>query len=116
MKWFTALIHKVAQRWSDWFVAPYQTLYVEELPQQLNRKMIYIIRDEGFIEHASLQCPCGCGALLHMNLIPDERPCWLVTEHNNGTVSLKPSVWRKKGCRSHFFFTRGRIQWCPEQQ
>ena len=116
MIWFVALIRKVKQWWKDWFIPPYRTRYVEDLPQEPKRKTIYIIRDEGFIEHASLLCSCGCGAFLHMNLIPDERPCWFVTEHSNGTVTLKPSVWRQKGCRSHFFFIRGRIQWCPGPQ
>ena len=102
MKWFANLIRKIIEKWRDWFVPPYQTMYVEDLPEKLKRKTIYIIRDERFIEHASLLCPCGCGALLHMNLIPDERPCWFVTSHKNGAVSLKPSVWRQKGCRSHF--------------
>ena len=113
MKGFAFLIWEVVKKWRDWFVPPYQTNYVEELPEILNRKAIYIIEGEGFIEHATLLCPCGCGAPLHMNLIPDERPCWFVTEHNNGTVSLEPSVWRQKGCKSHFFFIRGRIQWYP---
>jgi hypothetical protein len=24
---------------------------------------------------SSLACPCGCRSVLHMNLLPDERPC-----------------------------------------
>ncbi|MGO9953726.1 MAG: DUF6527 family protein, partial [Dissulfurispiraceae bacterium] len=23
-----------------------------------------------------------------------------------------PSVWRKTGCRSHFFIIKGRVKWC----
>lgn len=28
--------------------------------------------------------------------------------------ALPPSVWRKKGCRAHFWFRYGRIYWCKE--
>jgi len=99
----------------NWFIPPYKTTYVKDLPKVLDQKTLYIIKDDGFIEHASLICPCGCGALLHMNLIPDERPAWQILEYKNGTVSLKPSVWRKIDCKSHFFFIRGRIHWCKNQ-
>ncbi|MFD1328853.1 DUF6527 family protein [Mycoplana ramosa] len=57
-------------------------------------------------------CPCGCRAVLHMNLLPDERPCWRVTRHMDGSTSLHPSVWRQKECKSHFWFRKGRVKWC----
>lgn len=98
----------------SWLSPPYKTIYVEDLPGTLNRKTLYIIKEDGYVEHATLVCPCGCEALLHMNLIPDEHPCWQVLNHRNGTTSLKPSVWRKIDCKSHFFFTRGRIYWCDK--
>ena len=55
-------------------------------------------------------CPCGCKRTLHMNFLADERPCWRVMRHEDGTATLHPSVWRKKDCQSHFWFRRGRIQ------
>ncbi|MDP9316781.1 MAG: DUF6527 family protein [Chloroflexota bacterium] len=57
-------------------------------------------------------CPCGCKRTLHMNLIPDEHPCWHLMQHEDGTATLHPSVWRKTDCRSHFVFRHGRVQWC----
>ncbi|WP_375692081.1 DUF6527 family protein [Pseudooceanicola sp. LIPI14-2-Ac024] len=51
-----------------------------------------------------------------MNLLQDERPCWRVTRHKDGLVSLHPSVWRKKDCGSHFWFKRGRVKWCRRSQ
>lgn len=57
-------------------------------------------------------CPCGCGRVLHMNLLPDERPCWRVTRHEDGSASLHPSVWRKKDCGFHFWFKKGQVKWC----
>lgn len=103
-------------RLSGWlharFNRPYRIMVVEEsLPAQLRKKTLYVVQEDGFLEQAAMLCPCGCGQTLHMNLIPDERPCWQLTQHSDGTATLYPSVWRKKGCRSHFWFRRGRVQW-----
>jgi len=68
--------------------------------------------EDGFQEQAAMICPCGCRSVLHMNLLPDERPCWRVTRHDDGTATLHPSVWRKKECGSHFWFRNGRVVWC----
>lgn len=39
-----------------------------------------------------------------------------VSAMNDPSITLQPSVWRKIGCRSHFFLRRGLIQWCAEYQ
>ena len=52
------------------------------------------------------------GRVLHMNLLPDERPCWRVTRNVDRTVTLHPSIWRNKDCGSHFWLRNGRIRWC----
>jgi hypothetical protein len=101
----------------DWLSArfnrPYRTVVVEEdLPAQLRQRILYIVQEDGFLEQAAMLCPCGYGHTLHLNLIPDERPCWRLTRHSDGTATLHPSVWRKKDCGSHFWFRRGRVQWC----
>jgi hypothetical protein len=88
-------------------------LLVEDtLPKQLKRRTLYIVQEDGFQEQAAMICPCGCRSILHMNLLTDERPCWRVTRHDDGTATLHPSVWRKKECGSHFWFRNGRVVWC----
>jgi hypothetical protein len=95
------------------FTPVYRTVVVEDLlPTQLLSKRLYIVQDDGYLEQAALLCPCGCKRVLQMNLQSDTRPCWTVTQHENGTATLHPSVWRKKDCGSHFWFRRGRVQWC----
>nr|WP_081710834.1 MULTISPECIES: DUF6527 family protein [unclassified Afipia] len=97
----------------NWIVPPYATLVVEEaLPKKLKRRALYVVQEDGFEEQAAMICPCGCRSILHMNLLPDERPCWRVTRHDDGTATLNPSVWRKKECGSHFWFRNGRVLWC----
>lgn len=94
-------------------VPAYRTCEVEgNLPNQLGRQILYIVQEDGYPEYASMVCPCGCGRILYMNLISDERPCWNLTLHSDSSASLYPSVWRKKDCCSHFWFRQGRVQWC----
>ena len=97
----------------DWFVPPYRTAVVAGmLPGRLRRRRLYVVVEDGYEEQASMLCPCGCKRVLHMNLLTDERPCWTLTQHDDGTATLHPSVWRQKDCRSHFWFRRGKVLWC----
>ncbi len=95
-----------------WRETPFATQIVHDnLPKQLKPKTLYIVEDDGYQEQAAMICPCGCGRTLHMNLLPDERPCWKVTRHEDGTATLHPSVWRQVECKSHFWFRRGKVEW-----
>ena len=84
----------------------------DNLPNKIKKKTLYVVVEEDYSEQAAMVCPCGCNNILQMNLLPDERPCWQVQIHPDQTASLHPSVWRKTGCRSHFWFKKGRIKWC----
>lgn len=91
---------------------PLKTLVVEELPDSLDAKTVYVAGENGHRWFVAMICPCGCGETLHMSLLADARPRWALTHHKDGTISLTPSVWRQVGCRSHFFLVQGRIRWC----
>lgn len=97
-----------------WLVPPYRTVATQVLPVRLKNRRLYVVEEDGFVEHASMLCPCGCQRVLHMNLLVDERPCWSLTRHADGTATLHPSIWRKHDCRSHFWFRRGRVSWCNQ--
>jgi hypothetical protein len=100
----------------DWLrrrPAPIKAVRVEELPDKLDGRSLYAVGEAEYLWFVAMVCPCGCGETLHMSLLPDERPRWKLTEHPDGTVSLIPSVWRVKGCQSHFWLKRGKIEWCP---
>ena len=113
MRWIGRLIRRTWRDSLKWIVPPYRTATVQEkLPSKLRRRTIYIVEEDGFKEQAAMLCPCGCRRLLHMNLLADERPCWKLTEHLDGTATLFPSVWRQKDCGSHFWFRNGRVEWC----
>lgn len=86
-----------------------------DLPKSLRRNTVYVVMDEGEPWYTSFICPCGCKSVLNMNLLPDESPLWQVCDHNDGTVTIKPSIFRKIGCKSHFWLRHGRIDWCNDQ-
>lgn len=90
----------------------YRIVLTDDLPDVLCTDRVYVIGEEGVRWYVAMLCPCGCGAILHMSLHPQGRPRWNVSVHLDDTASLSPSVWRRVGCRSHFFLRAGRIEWC----
>lgn len=92
---------------------PYLTRIAHgHLPRMLAPQTAYLLREAGEDWQASMLCPCGCGSIIELNLLTDERPVWHATIEADKTLTLKPSVWRHVGCRSHFIMRRGRIVWC----
>ena len=93
--------------WGRWIA-----IRCEELPEAPRSRRIYLVGDDepwsaGFL------CPCGCGALIQLSLVSRDRPSWRATIGAGSVISLHPSVWRQRGCRSHFFIREGRVAWAP---
>lgn len=55
-------------------------------------------------------CPCRCGAVLHVNLMPSEAPAWRISEDARGLATIRPSLIVTT-CGSHFWITAGRVSW-----
>ena len=85
---------------------------VEEFPDDLKPYTLYVAGDKQYPWGAAMLCPCGCGDLIQLNLLKEASPCWRVRLSSDRTVSLMPSVWRRKGCGSHFFLRDGQVDWC----
>jgi hypothetical protein len=114
--WLLRSGKRIARIVSDLRNPPYRTQVVEaQLPPVLAARTLYVVQEDGYEEQAAMMCPCGCGRVLHMNLLTDERPCWTLKRHSDGTSTLHPSVWRQKDCRSHFWFRKGRVVWCRSE-
>lgn len=88
----------------------YTAVRVADRPNVPKPGVIYVIGNGEHIWEASMRCPEGCGHQLSMNLQPDIKPNWRLIEHNDGSISLSPSVWRKQGCGCHFFLKRGKVR------
>jgi hypothetical protein len=104
--------NRLCEWWSSLWDRPYTVEMVEELPDRLVPKILYVAGENGHLWFAAMVCPCGCGETLQLGLLKDARPRWSVSMDNDILPTLQPSVWRQVACRSHFFLTRGRIVWC----
>jgi len=106
MRWLRNLVERLRPR---------RRLIVIEgdsLPPQLPPRDLVVAREDEDDWVAGMRCPCGCGDALEVMLIPEVRPRWKLAVDNRGYPSLHPSVWRKVGCKSHFWLRRGRVIWC----
>lgn len=92
----------------------YTAIYQPSLPEKLDKKKVYLIGKQESPWLAVMACPCNCNATLHMNLRKSQRPCWTVNIDKNGAVSFSPSLWKKDGCKCHFFLKNGLIKWVRE--
>lgn len=94
---------------------PLRTLIVEELPDNPMAGIVYLLGVSQKPWSTAFLCPCGCGALVELNLLPEARPSWQVKPYWDGTVSLHPSVNRLIGCRSHFWIKQGLVKWASSR-
>lgn len=90
----------------------YKIVFVSEIPDSPESFRLYVAGENEYLWFAAMVCPCGCREVLYMNLQKDTRPCWDLTSGHNASPSLHPSVWRQKGCYSHFWLKNGRVKWC----
>lgn len=84
---------------------------VEEFPDNLKPFILYVVGEKQHVWAATMLCPCGCGDVIQLNLLEQVSPHWKARLHPNGSVSLMPSVWRTKGCCSHFWLWDSQIEW-----
>jgi hypothetical protein len=108
----TFLPRRAARFWPWKKPKLYRYERVDDFPDSLKGSRVYIAGERGNLWAAAMLCPCGCGETIELNLLKEVRPRWSAEQHSDGTVSLKPSVWRQKGCRSHFVVSHGHINWC----
>ena len=123
MNWLREIAHSIADRVRQFHRSGRATVRrdrapriryerMDDFPETLQPKTLYLAGDTPHLWAAAMLCPCRCGDTIHLNLLEQESPCWSVRFHRDGSVSVTPSVWRTKGCRSHFFIRSSRIEWC----
>ena len=102
-------VHGVLDWWK--YRKRLKTVAAEELPEELERRCLYILGGTRPWSVA-LRCPCGCGEEIQLSLLRNDSPRWKLRVDHGNLPTLSPSVWRTKGCRSHFFLRQGSIVWC----
>jgi hypothetical protein len=102
-------------RFTSWLFRdkrPWKATQVEDLPDELKPRTVYVLGEGRHVWSIAMCCPCGCGETIHLNALPGTRPRWRMRRHRDSSVTLHPSVWRNSGCRSHFLLRGGHIVWC----
>ena len=102
--WLWSLLPWTDRRW--------KSVVADDLPESLRPRMVYIIGENDHFWQAAMLCPCGCHSVIQLCLLPDSSPRWDCAVHQDGTVSLHPSIVQRTGCQSHFFLRAGRVIWC----
>lgn len=112
MKWL-----QIVKRWLRLVIDParrYGVRYVDEFPDALASDLVYLVGDTPDPWAATFECPCGCGQAIRLSLVGRDKPSWRARVSSKGRVTLTPSIWRTKGCKSHFFVRDGRVLWAKD--
>ncbi len=89
----------------------FTAVQVDDIPDKLESGKVYLVGENNHFWSAALKCPGGGGNVLEINLVPDTRPLWRVTENSRGLVTVEPSIWRRRDCECHFRITDGKVSW-----
>ncbi len=92
----------------------YKTVWTENLPDNLKKRIIYIVGGKEYPFQAVFLCPKSCSKTITLNISKQHQKSerWSLAEHKDGTVTLYPSVWMKTlDCNCHYWFKKGRIIW-----
>ena len=105
MKIFRILFNWIYRISGNYYFTEYS-----ELPNKIEKKEIGIADNFKNNWVLIIQCPCGCGDLIYLNTLKAETPYWEV-RHSIKGISIYPSVWRTKKCKSHFWIKNGKLKW-----
>lgn len=84
----------------------------DQLPERFRNRHAVLMVDHGEQWSLGLNCPCGCGEVIELLLVEEVDQNWSLHIDQVGRPTLKPSIWKSTGCRSHFWVTNGQIKWC----
>jgi len=87
----------------------FHVAFSEDIPEQLEDGLIYLVGSVETRWAAVFMCPCKCSARVQLNLLADVRPHWTASVHSDNSVSIRPSIRRGAGCRSHFWIDGGYV-------
>lgn len=88
----------------------YNLKVCEDFEENINYNTIYLVGNKSHFDFLQMECPCGCKEQIKLSLIEHDKPNWKV-ELNDNRISIFPSIWRTRGCKSHFFVRENKIIW-----
>ncbi|MBK8945436.1 MAG: hypothetical protein IPM32_09225 [Ignavibacteriae bacterium] len=97
-----------------WFIKLFKKKYsyniCDDFQENVSKNTICLIGYESNFDFLEMKCPCGCNELIKLSLVEFDKPHWKVKFFND-RISVSPSIWRNKGCKSHFFVKNSKIIW-----
>lgn len=99
---------------SKLWIPKYKTVWIEDLPTKLKKRTVYIVGGREHPFQAVFACPKICGKTISLNISDQHNKWerWKVTEHEDSTISLYPSIWMKTfDCNCHYWLSKGYIIW-----
>jgi hypothetical protein len=85
-----------------------------ELPELLDPRCVYVL-GSAKPKWALLDCPCGRGHTIELNLAHPARTRWKVTTNPSGQPCIHPSVDYQGQPRCHYWLRDGRVHWVPKR-
>jgi hypothetical protein len=83
------------------------------VPDRPDRHALYVVGAADAPKWAIMECPCGRGHRLALNLSPTISPRWDVRVED-GRPTVRPSVDSHSPYHCHFWLRRGRVHWTQD--
>ncbi|WP_083845896.1 DUF6527 family protein [Rhodanobacter spathiphylli] len=112
-----AWLQDVLERLAAWWCGDLRVLCVEgdTLPLKIPQKRLVHMVEDDVSWSVGFTCPCGCGDVIELLLLRIAEPHWSLSVDRFGRPTLHPSIWKKTGCKSHFWLRSGRVVWAEPQ-
>lgn len=110
-KWYL----KIVESFRNWLQPAYMHFFVDDIPENVGSRTIYIVGNKEQPWLIAFKCPCGCNNLIQLNLLKEASPLWGYKVTNKNKINVSPSVWRSSGCKSHFHVQKSKINWVKVQ-
>lgn len=83
---------------------------VEDLPENLEDRIIYIIGIKEYKWLLGFKCPCGCKEIIYLNILKNVKPSWSF-KIKGQKITIYPSIKREVGCHCHFHVVKSKVYW-----
>ena len=107
---------KIFRTFTEWFSRKYYNYYFcADIPERIAEKAFYIVGEKSHPWVMVFRCPCGCKQIIQLNLLKEGDPRWSFRISTRKEINVRPSVWRTKGCKSHFVIRNSKIDWVTDK-
>jgi hypothetical protein len=113
LTWLRTRVARVGHQLGERFARPRRLLAVagDALPAKMPRRDLVLLTEGKEPWSVGMRCPCGCGDTIELALFEEADTRWKLRVDKRGRPTLYPSVWKRDGCKSHYFVFEGRIIW-----